>query len=291
MIKNATIFSLESPLNPEALRSALAAQAFCPIGSLESSTCGFVAPVSEGDLVFTSGEFSACALRIDKKTIPGSAVKQKTHERAQEIETRQGFKPGRKQMKEIKERVINSLLPLAIPSTKIVNFYLLGTAYLVIDTTSAAVADQVMGLLAKVLNPFPLSLWSLKQSPASCMTGWLALDEAPTGFSIDQMAQMKAAGESRASVTWKNENIDCQQAAEHAARGKQVIKMAMTHLDQVSFALDEHAKISAIKLLGLKDQDTQSAADELQTKEADLFLYGSRIKALIQALEVAMSED
>ena len=51
--------------------------------------------------------------RAEKKLLPASVVTQVTKARALELEEQQGFKPGRKQMRELKEQVTDELLPRA----------------------------------------------------------------------------------------------------------------------------------------------------------------------------------
>jgi recombination associated protein RdgC len=40
----------------------------------------------------------------------------------------------------------------------------------------------------------------VQQSPVTAMTDWLAADEAPGGFTVDQDTELRATGESKATV-------------------------------------------------------------------------------------------
>ncbi len=95
-------------------------------------------------------------LRAEKKLLPATVVNQVAKARAQEIEEQQGYKPGRKQMKEIKERVTDELLPKAFSIYRDTRVWIDPVnRWLVIDAAASASADEVLGLLAKSIDPFP----------------------------------------------------------------------------------------------------------------------------------------
>ena len=114
--KNLKIYRLSSPwtLVGEQLENARAA---CLSGqrqrrrnNLEMQSLGWVPPRGNGGLAHVVGGQILLTLRAEKKLLPGTVVNQVAKARAQEIEEQQGYKPGRKQMKEIKERVTDELL-------------------------------------------------------------------------------------------------------------------------------------------------------------------------------------
>src|SRR5690606_39569948 len=110
---------------------------------------------------------------------------------------------GRKQMKEIKERVTDELLPKALTVYRDTRAWIDPVnRWLVVDTASDSKADEVIGLLVKTIDPLPLENLYVAQSPAAAMTAWLAADEAPENFSIDQDTELRASGESRAAIRY-----------------------------------------------------------------------------------------
>src|SRR3546814_8820880 len=60
------------------------------------------------------------------------------------------------------------------------------------------------------------------------MTGWLAADEAPANFSIDQDTELRASGESRAAIRYVKHSIDADDVRRHIQSGKQCTRLAMT---------------------------------------------------------------
>ena len=87
-------------------------------------------------------------LGTEKKLLPASVINQVTKARAAEIEEQQGFKPGRKQMKELKEQVTDELLPRAFSIRRDTRVWIDPVnGWLVVDSSSPAKADEILKLL------------------------------------------------------------------------------------------------------------------------------------------------
>ena len=101
----ASAIDLEVFLTRQALQGCL---------GLEAQSKGWVSPgIEETALVYSYGQQMLVALGMEKKLLPASVVNQLTKARAQEMEARQGYAPGRKQIREIKETAYRELLSRA----------------------------------------------------------------------------------------------------------------------------------------------------------------------------------
>ena len=222
--KNATLYRLADGWQPttEALDLALDKQRYQPIDSLNAQTLGWVPPRENGPLAHAVGAHSLIQLRIEKKLLPTAVVNKFARERAAQAEEQQGYKPGRRQMKEIKEQVYDELLPKAFSLARDVRAWFdFERRWFVIDTASATVADAMLGLLAKSLEPFPLIPLRTALSPVQAMTDWLAAGEAPDGMTIDQDAHLKSLGSSKAEVRFLHQAPDPDTLNQQIAAGKQ----------------------------------------------------------------------
>jgi len=288
MIKNAFIFRLTEVLSADDLNEQLAKHRFNGIGSLEKQAIGFEPLADDLDLIHEVGGVRAGCVRVDSKSIPGSTLKQMVKERCAQIEEQQGYAPGRKQRNEIKEMLIDQLLPKVLPTTKRITFFIYDDL-MIIDSSSPATADVVVGLFARCVDPLPATTIRTERSPAAAMTQWLVGDEAPDGFSIDQEVEMKASNETRASVRWKNETVDLKEAQDHFRQGKQCIKMAMTWADRVSFALNDKGVITKIKPLDvLKEIGMERAEEGL---DGEIALVGTEVYKLVTGMIDALGGE
>ncbi|MFA5490645.1 MAG: recombination-associated protein RdgC [Candidimonas sp.] len=293
--KNLRIYRLSPgwPADQESLEAALEKQAYTPGSTLDMQSLGWVAPRENGGLVHAVHGQYMISLRADKKLLPSSVVNQVAKARAKDIEEQQGYKPGRKQMKEIKEQVTDELLPKAFSLYKDTRVWIDSrNHWLVIDAAAAAKSDEVLGMLAKVVDPFPAAPVYVEMSPAAAMTDWLASDEAPTGFSIDQDTELRSSSENRAAVRYVRQSIDIEDVRKHVQAGKQCTRLALTWNDRVSFVLTENLEVKRVSPLDvIKEGQDGGGRDEAEQFDSDFALMSGELSRLIDNLVEALGGE
>lgn len=275
------------------LEAALEKLAFQPGSSQDSQCSGWMAPRAHGPLAYPLNGQILLRLHTEKKLLPSTVINQASRARALDIEEQQGYKPGRKQMKEIKEQLTLELLPRAFVIEHDTYIWIdTVNRWLVIDAAAAAKGDEVMGLLAKTLTPFPVVPLHVAISPAAAMTQWLYEDEAPAGFSIDQDTELRATGESRATVRYVRQSIDIDDVRKHVQSGKQCTRLALTWADRVSFVLTENLDIKRIAPLDvLKESQNLQAANEAEQFDSDMTLMCGELAHLLADLVEALGGE
>lgn len=274
----------------ETLAALLAPQAFAPASSIEERSVGWAPPrPAEPALVYASNRQMLITLRQEKKLLPAKVVAQFVRERAERVEEAEGFKPGRKRMKEIKEQVRDELLPRAFSLSSDTRVWIDPThGWLAIDAASAAKADEVMTMLVKAIDGFPGRKLNVAGTPGGAMTAWLAADEPPPGFSIDQDAELKAR-DGKATVRYANQSLEHDDIARHTKAGKQCTKLAMTWSDRVSFVLTDRLEIRRVRPLDvLKEQAGGADGPEDERFEADWTLMTGELAKLLAAVVDAL---
>jgi recombination associated protein RdgC len=281
-------------LDVDTLADALLPQAFTAASSVEESRIGWVPP-RDGDasLVFAVGRQMLITLRQEKKLLPAKVITQFVRQRAEKIEEEEGFKPGRKRMKELKEIVRDELLPRAFSlSTDLRAWIDPVGGWLVVDASSQSRADELIGLLAKALDGFPGRPLKVQQSPTGAMTSWLVSDEAPAGFSIDQDVELKAR-DGKATIRYANQSLEADDVTRHTKAGKQCTKLALTWADRVSFVLTDTLSIKRVRPLDvLKESAAGSAAgDDAEARFAsDWALMTGELSSLIAGVVESLGE-
>jgi recombination associated protein RdgC len=295
MFKNLQIYRLPRSwaMTADALASMLASQAFTPPSSNELLRQGWDAPRPAGGLVHTVNKQMLLLLRTEKKLLPATVVNQVTKARAAELEEAQGFAPGRKAMKELKERVADELLPRAfsIQSTTPVWIDPVN-GWLVVDAASPAKADEAIKLLLKAVDRMPLESLRVQRSPVGMMTGWLEQDEAPAGFTVDQDATLRATGESKAQVAFKHHSLDPDDVRKHIAAGKQCTRLAMTWGSKISFVLDESLAVKSVKPLDvLTENDKGAIRNDQERFDGDFVLMTGELTKMLADLVEALGGE
>jgi recombination associated protein RdgC len=286
--KNLKIYRLSAPwkLFGEALETALGRHAYQAGNNLEMQSLGWVAPREGGPLAHVGNKQILLSLRSEKKLLPATVVNQTARARAQEIEEQQGYKPGRKQMKEIKERITDELLPRAFSIYRDTRVWIdTVNNWLVIDAAAAAKADEAIGLLVKSLDPLPLENLFVATSPASAMTGWLAADEVPGNFTIDRDAELRASGESRAAIRYVKHALEAEEVRRHIQSGKQCTRLALTWADRVSFVLTESLDVKRVAPLDvIKENEDAALLNDDEKFESDFTLMTGELAKLMAEL-------
>ena len=295
MFKNAKIYRLTSAgpfWNLDELNDKLAAHAFAPGGQLERQTLGWVPPREGADLAHAISGKIILTLRVESKLLPGKAINQATAARAREIEEQQGYKPGRKQMKEIREQIIDEKLPTALTQYDDIRLWIDPIErWLIIDTSTPSKADAVIGLLAKSIEPFPFENLYVAMSPTSAMTGWLAEDEAPLNFTIDQDAELRASGASGAAIRYVKHSIDADDVRRHIQSGKQCTRLAMTWADKISFELTEDLDIRKIRPLDTLKENYPAENTDAEVFDGEFLLMAGEIAKLLAELVYALGGE
>ena len=293
--KNLKIYRLSAPwtLTGEQLEESLARHAYQSGNNLEMQSVGWISPRENAALSHMVNQQILLSLRAEKKLLPATVVNQVARARAQEIEEQQAYKPGRKQMKEIKERVTDELLPKAFSVYRDTRVWLDPVNHwLVLDAAASAKADEVIGVLVKTIDPWPLEILYVAQAPAAAMTGWLAADEAPDNFSIEQDTELRASGESRAAIRYVKHTIDVDDVRRHIQSGKQCTRLAMTWADRVSFVLTEALDVKRIAPLDvLKEGNDAVMQNDDEKFDSDMALMTGELAKLLAELTEALGGE
>ena len=285
--------STEWPVTAEALHEQLATKPFRPCGSQDFESRGWVAPCQDGDLVHEVGLDWLVCMQTETKILPPAVINKEADARAAVIAEQQGYKLGRKQMKELREQVTTELLPRAFTRIRKTFAWInVGAGWLVVDAASEKKAEDVLELMRHSLDTFPVALLRTERTPMSAMADWLA-GEAPEGFTIDQDFALQSIAEDGARATFKGHDLEDTHVIEHLEAGRLPIKLAMTFDDRISFVLTDRGALKRIDFLDvIRDR---AAADEHEDAQsifdAEFALMTGELLRLLPAVVGAMGGE
>ena len=292
--KNLQIYRLPAPwaYTPEQLEEALSSNAFTPASSNELLRQGWDKPRPNGGLVHVVNKQMLILLGTEKKLLPATVINQVAKARAAEMEEAQGFAPGKKAMKELKERVADELLPRAFSIRGNVWTWIDPVnGWLVVDAASPAKADEVIKLLLKAVDRMPLESLRVQRSPVGVMTEWLQTDEAPAGFTVDMDTELRATGESKAAVRYVKHSLDPEEVRRHIAAGKQCTRLAMTWDSKISFVLTESLAIKGVKPLDVLDEKDAGVRNDDERFDGDFMLMTGELAKLMADVVEALGGE
>ncbi|WP_322058494.1 recombination-associated protein RdgC [Paraburkholderia sp. J63] len=293
--KNLQLHRLPAPwaVTPDQMEKWLTPHAFQPGNSVEMQRFGWASPRDDGSLVYSTNRQMLLVFRAEKRLLPASVVNQVTKARAREVEEQQGFKLGRKQLRELKEQVTDELLPRAFTIRRDTRVWIdTVNGWLVIDAAAQALADDVRGLLVKSIDQLPLTGVRVALSPVAAMTDWLMSGEAPSGFTVDQDAELRSSGEGGATVRYVGHALDANDMRRHIEAGKQCMRLAMTWDDRVSFVLTPSLTIKRVTPLDvIKEAADPTAQNDDERFESDVTLMTGELGRMLTNLVDILGGD
>ena len=293
--RNLQIYRLPTPWATDlaSLEEQVARGPFVRCPSNQPLSRGWVSPRRDGSLVFALDRQWLLALAVEQRLLPSAVVVEEVRERAEAIEAQQGYAPGRKQLKELRERVTEELMPRAFTRRRSTFVWIdPQNGWLCVDASSPARAEEVIEHLRHCLDEFPLSLLHTQVSPQSAMADWLAGGDAPAGFTIDRDCELKASGDEKSVIRYVRHPLEGDEIKAHLAGGKMPTRLALTWDDRISFILGEKLEIKRLAFLDLlKEQAEKSAGHADEQFDADFALMTGELSRFLPQLVAALGGE
>jgi recombination associated protein RdgC len=296
--KNLQLYRLPIPWNIDLakLDEQLGRATFSRCPSHQPMSRGWVAPRKDGALIYSSNNQWLIALAVEQRLLPSSVVNDETKERAEQITEQQGYAPGRKQMKEIKERIVEELMPRAFTKKRTTFIWIdPKNGWFCVDAGSPAKAEEVIEHLRHCLDEFPLKPLHTQLSPQSAMADWLAGGDAPAGFTVDRDCELKAMGDEKSAVRYVRHPLGDEVGAEiksHLAAGKLPTRLALTWDERISFVLTEKLEIKRLAFLDVLKEEAEKSAEHADEQfDADFALMTGEISRFLPQLVAALGGE
>ena len=272
MFKNLVLYRITAgwPQSLDQIEANLQARRFAPCLPTMDKSIGWIEPRGQahGPLAESIGGHHILKLMVETKSVPGSLVRSKAQEAAEQIEQTTGRKPGKREMGDLRADALLGLLPVAFPRQSTCTLWIdPGARLLAIDSASQSRADDATTLLIQCVDGLSLSLLNTQSSPQAAMTAWLSAEtpeEWPAELSVERECVLKSHDEDKAVVRYTRHNLAEDQIREHIRQGKLPTELALSWDGRVSFVLTESLRLKKIAFL-------DTAFDEPSTQNDDGF--------------------
>ena len=288
MFKNLIVYRIAADWqpSPEALEDALEAERFQSCGATQALSLGWVPPRGEpgAALLEQVDTHWLLTLRQERRVLPGAVLRRHVEEMAQRIEQETGRKPGKKQMKDLKEEAALELLPRAFTQQSHQRVWISPRqGLLMVDAGSISKADELISLLIKADPGLNLHLLQSAESPAACMAAWLMDGVPPEHLVIDRECELKSADEMKSAVRYARHNLDIDEVRAHLTSGKMPTRLALTWRERVSFTLTDTLQIKKISFLDIVFEGRDKPAKD-EAFDVDAALATGELSRLIPDL-------
>lgn len=293
--RNLQIFRLPVPwtIGLDTLEEQLARTPFRRCAGHEEMTRGWVPPQPNGALVHTVAGQWLIALCVETRLLPASVVNDEVRERAAAIADKQGYAPGRKQLRELRELVSDELLPRAFTRRRTTYAWIDPQAgWLCVDAGASGKADEVLEQLRATLDDLPLTLLHTVVSPTAAMAEWLASGDAPAGFTVDRDCELKAADEEQAAVRYVRHALDGDEVKNHLVSGKVPTRLALTWNDRISFVLTDKSEIKRLTFLDVVNEEIEKTVEHADEQfDADFALMTGELSRFLPDFVAALGGE
>ena len=247
--KQVTPFRVFELPEAERLKTAIAENWFCSPTGLDWFSEGFCSPVPFGNpIIFEAQKTMLISLMREEKVLPSAAIKHKLDEQVVKIQTAEDRNVGRREKHELREAIIDDLLPKAlIKSSR--TYGLFAGEWLFVDTANRRKAENLLTKLREALGGLPAQQPVPRQSPASLMTNWLLQGEAQGRFVLDSDVTLVGVGDVAPKVKISRKDLTAEDVVQHAKNGMKVTELGLVWNGRIAFILTQDLTLKRIQCL------------------------------------------
>ena len=298
--KNLTLYRLAEPfsLDHDALAQALAEQAFVPVARSVPVSQGWVPPLGRhgSQHCHTVGRYSMICLRREERLLPASVINEQLAERIEQIEVNEGRPVRRKEKLQLRDELVQTLLPQAFTRSSRQYAYLdREHGWLVVDSASAKRAEALLVALRESLEAagqgLRVRLAETRESPRIVMSQWLAGEGIPAGFSIGQDYELQDPQQEGAVVRCRHHEPFAEEIQAHLVAGKQVSKLALEWRERLSLVLDEALVVRRLRPADTLLEEAGGEGDPVSEFDADFALMSMELSHFIKDLIAAFGGE
>ncbi|QSX32524.1 recombination-associated protein RdgC [Shewanella avicenniae] len=289
--KNLTLYRFNKPFSIEAeqLEKALDEFVFHPCSSQDISKFGFTHALGKlGQSLVHSAEnrHLICATK-EEKILPSQVIREALDEKVAHLEAEEQRKITKKEKDALKDEITTTLLPRAFSRRSQIRALILPEQQLLlVDSSSATKAEELLALLRKAIGSLPVVPVSFSTPIEIQLTDWLKQGELPVPFYLLDEAELKSAADDGGIVRFKQQDLTEDEVLAHVESGKQVHKLAIQFEQSIQFVLQSDAGIRRLKFAEEFRAQTDDVAgeDPLAKLDADFVLMSSEIIVLLNTL-------
>ena len=293
MFRNARLYRVHSswPESEEALHGILGHGLFQPCGSLSERSAGWESPepVIEGredpPLARRVAGADLLQLRHQTRVLPPAAVNEALSERLSQFQARTGRLPGRKEKRDLKEDVYDTLLPKALlKSDRVQGLYLKSERLLAIDTASDTVAELFLDQYRAAAGSLEATPLAFKR-PIGELLLRVFMGDGPTELALSRECRMQDPANGKSSVSWLDMDLGDPQVRKHVQAGLAIDRLGIEFNGVVGCVLDRDAVLRKLKLLDTDGMDDLPDEEPLARLDAEIALTAGAIAGLCRMLK------
>lgn len=295
--KNARVYRLSAPLSTDLAvwETALAEFKFSPLTAQELVRSGFSFPLHQSIKQYCHALDALVffAVKRQEKILPAAVINEEMQPRLDALEQEKGRPLSRKEKQALKEELQLSLLPRAFSRSSLTQgYYDAQNQWLVINTSSASKAEDILALLRKALGSLPALPWLDNHKLNTNLQLWLQNKALPQGFELGNDAELKAPDEEGAKVKFSNHLLSADDVQSHL-QDKLVTSISLQRNDSLSLQITDDGALKRLKFHDvLTGQNDELGWEDLPARlDADLLLMASALNQTLLSISQQLAAE
>lgn len=288
--KNIRVYRLSAPLTTEltTLEQALAEFKFVPCTGQEAIRSGFSYPLHSSIKQYCHQQQHRWffAVKRQEKVLPAAVINEELQPRIDAAEQEQGRSLSRKEKQALKEELIQTLLPRAFSRSQLTHgYYDAENQWLVINTSSASKAEDILALLRKALGSLPALPWLDSHKLNTQLQLWLQHEQLPVGFQPGSEVELKAPDEEGAKVKFSNHLLSAEEVQTHL-QDKLVTRISLQQHEGLTLTITDDGGVKQLKYPDIiTAQNDELGWEDIATRlDADLLLMADSVNSVLRAI-------
>lgn len=278
MFKSLDFFRIDSNwhLSAGRLEKELQTQAFVPCGATQTKSWGWLPPRGKkhGALLEAVNRQWLLHFCMEKKTVPAQTLKQKVQEEAARIEAEQGRKPGRKELRDLKDDLMMQLLPHAFARQSVCRIWISPEEHLLgVDSGNKSCADSALSWLMQAASdagaPLHAAPVVTRITPKDAMTSWL-LDDGYLSdeFRLTGECELKGGDERASLARFARHPLETPEVRQLVQKGELPVRIGLDWKGRVNFTLTDALQIKKLKFNVAVEQTEKDGDDDFDATVA-----------------------
>jgi len=288
--KNVRVYRLSAALSidPAVWEQALSEFKFTPLSAQEAVRTGFSFPLhpSIKQYCHACQHLLFFAVKRQEKILPAAVINEEMQPKLEAMEQEKGRPLSRKEKQSLKEELQLSLLPRAFSRSSLTQgYYDPENNWLVINSSSASKAEDVLALLRKALGSLPALPWLDNHKLNTSLQLWLQNKALPQGFVLGCDAELKAPDEEGAKVKFSNHLLSADEVQSHL-QDKLVTSISLEQSEGLALAVTDDGALKRIKFHDLiTGQNDELGWEDLTARlDADLLLMATAVNQALLSI-------
>lgn len=289
--KNLLVYRFTSPvtITSAELAKQLTEQAFKPCGKQDTHRFGWVPPMADlsEELYHSANGCMMICARREEKVLPAAVIKEKLDEKIAHLEIAEDRRIYSKEKQNIKDEIIFECLPQAFTKSQRTYAYIdPQQGWLLIDSSSANKAEELIKLLRQSLGTLPVIPVQTHESPSVIMSGWLQGEHLPQHMDLGNECELQEPSEEGSILRCKRQDLYAPEIEQHLNTGKKVVKLAIDWNESLQCIITDNMEIKRIKFADklINEADDASDGDRAAQFDADFSVMTLGLREFVIAL-------